>query len=1162
MAIEAAIHSTHFRRWSALWIRVLLLALFTLGATHAANTVITFNDLSPNTVLTNQYDAMGVDFVYPPESGQIPYLSCCGPITRVAPPGHDSQVVSLSWHSQEIFQPAISGVFTSFRSRIQITVGDSISNEKSFVNLSAYDINGMLVGQSGAQTVVGGMPPVTLVAAVNGAAPTIAFFVVLSSTSNTNLWADDLTFDNPAGGTPDFSIGLAGGGAFFTVVQGGSASETIPINRFNGSNGNITFSVSGLPQGVTASFSPNPIIGGGLSTTLTLQAAIDAPLVTNGTFNVAADPKGNYAVGPQVRTAQLPINVYPAFVVSSSWGVTFDLPPCTPAQITNVQVTKYSPAIGDVTLALRVAGPNGTTLPLPNYMQASFVPPVSTGASTQHTLTISIPPGYLPSWQSIDLVVQGTSGSDTVLALPFTVRGVGGGNGVINSVTPASGRIPQRLQPGTQVTIKGQGFCTPLKVEFGNTQAVVPPDFVSSTEIKATVPQLATSGPITLPLQTLSADSAFFVDSFRNTAGFSFQNYIPDITYGQYTEAFGDGQTYDSIDLCWPFGCNVSFKDPTAWILYEIVSGVLGRSSGGGACFGFGLASRRVDAGQRSRSDFPSSGASDNFALSAPNAPSGAITDYINSQSTEQASLEFLAQWLGDYVTQQTESAPTAMAHIHAAIQSALSSGEPPLISLLHGTTGHIVTAWDLKDNGPNDFTIFVYDPNLPFVPEEDSDDSGVTHQSRMDSSVVHVTPDGNWTLNSSSLTGDVGGLFVVRASSIPVTPSLPGISQILSNLFILFGSANSASQTQPSRTTQLADSKGHKFYDSQGNPNSDPATLLKAAPFPLLTGSTGQTPENFLVSPDAGPVVLSLAGTASGPDTHGFIGAGFAVQVDTQAASGISDSITFDPSGTARFQTQGATKPLTISLNKSTGGVLRGAQLTTTSFAGAADELQFDQTGSIVTFRHSGAASSFRLQLMSRNKNSAAPNSGGGPQTIGIAFDSGNVQIGPGQTATFNPVDWNRLDTVDMTIRDALGGEVRQTLTNQAKIDPWGGLISLTARQTSKIQNIRELVALSNLGQIPSNADVTLSWTITDATGKTISHQNQTLAAADLTSGQHTYYSRFVAGVPGDYTVRASMAIVTADSVFQAGQASSGSATITIDTVDVPPGKCVGICQ
>ena len=62
-------------------------------------------------------------------------------------------------------------------------------------------------------------------------------------------------------------------------------------------------------------------------------------------------------MGPQVRTAQLPINVYPAFDILSPWGVTYSLAPCTPLVLTNIEVIKNSPIIGDVTLALRAAGP-------------------------------------------------------------------------------------------------------------------------------------------------------------------------------------------------------------------------------------------------------------------------------------------------------------------------------------------------------------------------------------------------------------------------------------------------------------------------------------------------------------------------------------------------------------------------------------------------------------------------------------------------------------------------------------------------------------------------------------------------------------------------------------------------------------------------------------
>jgi regulation of enolase protein 1 (concanavalin A-like superfamily) len=80
---------------------------------------------------------------------------------------------------------------------------------------------------------------------------------------------------NPA---PDFSLSASPGS--LTVVQGNNGTSTITETDLNGFNGSVTLSASGLPNGVTAVFSPNPTTS---TSTLTLTASSTA---TTGTATV------------------------------------------------------------------------------------------------------------------------------------------------------------------------------------------------------------------------------------------------------------------------------------------------------------------------------------------------------------------------------------------------------------------------------------------------------------------------------------------------------------------------------------------------------------------------------------------------------------------------------------------------------------------------------------------------------------------------------------------------------------------------------------------------------------------------------------------------------------------------------------------------------------
>lgn len=85
---------------------------------------------------------------------------------------------------------------------------------------------------------------------------------------------DDLIFAvSSTGPAPDFALSAAPASA--SVVQGSSVTDTITISAQNGFAGNVALSASGLPSGVTASFSPATTTS---SSTLTLSASSSAAI--------------------------------------------------------------------------------------------------------------------------------------------------------------------------------------------------------------------------------------------------------------------------------------------------------------------------------------------------------------------------------------------------------------------------------------------------------------------------------------------------------------------------------------------------------------------------------------------------------------------------------------------------------------------------------------------------------------------------------------------------------------------------------------------------------------------------------------------------------------------------------------------------------------------
>ncbi|PYP86141.1 MAG: hypothetical protein DMG65_19500 [Candidatus Angelobacter sp. Gp1-AA117] len=97
----------------------------------------------------------------------------------------------------------------------------------------------------------------------------------------------DIIF-NPGTQTPDFVLSTSPGS--LSVNQGGTASTTVSSATAGGFNSAVSLSVSGLPTGVTASFSPTSIVAPGSgSSTLTFTAG---STTTTGTFNVTVTASG------------------------------------------------------------------------------------------------------------------------------------------------------------------------------------------------------------------------------------------------------------------------------------------------------------------------------------------------------------------------------------------------------------------------------------------------------------------------------------------------------------------------------------------------------------------------------------------------------------------------------------------------------------------------------------------------------------------------------------------------------------------------------------------------------------------------------------------------------------------------------------------------------
>ena len=184
---------------------------------------------------------------------------------------------------------------------------------------------------------------------------------------------------------PTFS--LYGGGSL-TVGQGLSGSTYVSINQLYGFSGAVNLSVSGLPSGVTASFSRNP------TTSYSDQI----------TFNVGSTvPVGQYPLtitgtsGSVTQTTALTLIVgVPSFTLSA-YAITVGQGQTSSTPVYVNDVNGFNSAVN-----LSVSG-------LPSGVTASFARNPTTSYFDQVTFTVgsTVPVGQYP------LTITGTSGSVT-----------------------------------------------------------------------------------------------------------------------------------------------------------------------------------------------------------------------------------------------------------------------------------------------------------------------------------------------------------------------------------------------------------------------------------------------------------------------------------------------------------------------------------------------------------------------------------------------------------------------------------------------------------------------------------------------------------------------------------------------------------------------------
>jgi len=271
-----------------------------------------------------------------------------------------------------------------------------------------------------------------------GGAATVKF--TASSSAATGPHA--VTFTGTSGGvsrtttltlnvrSPSPAFTLSGGGSTLSLTRGATFTFDVWSTWTTGS-GALTYSLTGLPSGVTATFSPQSSSDG---TNITLSASSSAPI---GTWGITIN--GTSSNGDVATTCfQLAVNPAPApdFAVF--------------ANPTTVNVVQSSGAVANVNLA-RIGGFTGdvslSVSGLPSDVSASITPFRASDSGSLATATVTFNAGNSAATSQYTVTITGTSGglthSATISLSVLSVESF--------SILPRSSEL--QIVPGAQTSV-------------------------------------------------------------------------------------------------------------------------------------------------------------------------------------------------------------------------------------------------------------------------------------------------------------------------------------------------------------------------------------------------------------------------------------------------------------------------------------------------------------------------------------------------------------------------------------------------------------------------------------------------------------------------------------------------------------------------------------
>ena len=292
-----------------------------------------------------------------------------------------------------------------------VTTAITVAVANGFSAAVALSASGLPTGVSAAfspaSIAAPGSGTSTLTLAASSSAPVGSYAVTVTGVGGGVTQTVSLTLAVTAGTGTGFS--LAATPTSVAAAPGSSTTSTITSTLTGGFSSAVALSASGLPSGVTASFSPSSIAAPGSGTsTLTLTASSSAAA---GTYAVTVTGTGGGATESAIVS----------FTVSASSGATFALT----SSPTSLSVVQGSSGTSTITSTIS-GGFNGSITfsdsGLPTGVTASFAPAtIAAPGSGSTTLTLTASSSAAAGSYTVNIIGTGAGGVVQNIALPLTV---------------------------------------------------------------------------------------------------------------------------------------------------------------------------------------------------------------------------------------------------------------------------------------------------------------------------------------------------------------------------------------------------------------------------------------------------------------------------------------------------------------------------------------------------------------------------------------------------------------------------------------------------------------------------------------------------------------------------------------------------------------------